>query len=126
MEFQGKTIVITGGATGIGFALARKMGAGGARIILFEPREDRLEQAVAELSDAGIEAKFVVGDVTAEALNGIGSTLEPQRTTSSATEAQSLGRSALANATAEDDFFLFHKVTFAIARMAHVRVDGGY
>ncbi len=64
MEFQGKTIVITGGATGIGFALARKIGAAGGRIILFEPRAERLQQAVAELSDAGIDAKSVTGDVT--------------------------------------------------------------
>ncbi|MEW6576477.1 MAG: SDR family NAD(P)-dependent oxidoreductase, partial [Pseudomonadota bacterium] len=42
MQFAGKTAVITGGATGIGFALAKQMGAAGARIILFEPREDVL------------------------------------------------------------------------------------
>ena len=64
MEFSGKTAVITGGATGIGLALARQMGGAGARIILFEPREDVLQQAVAALGASGIDAKYRVGDVT--------------------------------------------------------------
>ena len=46
MDFAGKTAVITGGATGIGFALARQLGRAGARIILFEPRENCLQEAV--------------------------------------------------------------------------------
>jgi NAD(P)-dependent dehydrogenase (short-subunit alcohol dehydrogenase family) len=64
MQFAGKTAVITGGATGIGFALAKQMGAAGARIILFEPREDVLGEAVDGLKNLGIDAKFLVGDVT--------------------------------------------------------------
>ena len=35
MDFRGKSVVITGSATGIGFALAKRIGATGARIILF-------------------------------------------------------------------------------------------
>jgi NAD(P)-dependent dehydrogenase (short-subunit alcohol dehydrogenase family) len=64
MDFAGKTAVITGGATGIGLALARQMGRAGARIILFEPRENRLQQAVGALVEEGIDAKYLVGDVT--------------------------------------------------------------
>jgi NAD(P)-dependent dehydrogenase (short-subunit alcohol dehydrogenase family) len=64
MDFNGKTAVITGGATGIGFALARQMGGAGARIILFEPREDVLGEAVDALAALGIDAKYFVGDVT--------------------------------------------------------------
>jgi NAD(P)-dependent dehydrogenase (short-subunit alcohol dehydrogenase family) len=64
MEFAGKTAVVTGGATGIGLALAKQMGAAGARIILFEPREDVLDEAVEALKALGIDAKFMVGDVT--------------------------------------------------------------
>ncbi|GAB5482155.1 MAG: SDR family NAD(P)-dependent oxidoreductase [Parasphingorhabdus sp.] len=64
MEFAGKTAVITGGATGIGFALAREMGKAGSRIILFEPREDRLKEAVSQLIQEGVDAKYQVGDVT--------------------------------------------------------------
>ena len=39
LQLWGKSVVITGGATGIGFALAKRIGGAGARIILFEPRE---------------------------------------------------------------------------------------
>lgn len=64
MDFADKTAVITGGATGIGLALAREMGRAGARIILFEPREHRLQEAVAALEAGGIDAKYRVGDVS--------------------------------------------------------------
>ncbi len=63
MQFAGKTAVITGGATGIGFALAKQMGAAGARIVLFEPREDVLGEAVDQLKSLGIDAKYLAGDV---------------------------------------------------------------
>lgn len=64
MQFGGKTAVITGGATGIGFALAKQMGAAGARIILFEPREEVLGEATEGLKALGIDAKYFAGDVT--------------------------------------------------------------
>ena len=63
MEFNDKTAVITGGATGIGLALAKQMGGAGARIILFERREAVLAAAVGELTAAGIDASYFVGDV---------------------------------------------------------------
>lgn len=63
MEFNGKTAVITGGATGIGFSLARQIGAAGGRIILFEPREQQLQEAVDALKGEGVDAKYLVGDV---------------------------------------------------------------
>lgn len=64
MEFANKTVVITGGATGIGFALAKQIGRAEGRIILCEPREHRLQEAVDALSSDGIDAKYYVGDVS--------------------------------------------------------------
>ena len=64
MDLAGKTAVITGGATGIGFALAKQLGKAGARIILFEPRETRLQEACDALGSEQIDAKYVAGDVT--------------------------------------------------------------
>lgn len=64
MDFNGKCCVITGGATGIGFALAKRIGAAGARIILFEPREEKLAEAVAALGALGVDARSFAGDVT--------------------------------------------------------------
>ena len=44
------TVLITGGATGIGFALAKKFHAAGNRVILVGRREDMLRQALQQLS----------------------------------------------------------------------------
>ena len=63
MDFKGKTAVITGGATGIGFAIAKALGAEGARIVIGEPRQDKLDAAVAALEALGITAAATVCDV---------------------------------------------------------------
>jgi NAD(P)-dependent dehydrogenase (short-subunit alcohol dehydrogenase family) len=63
-SYDGKTVVITGGATGIGFAFAKAFGAEGAKVIIAEPRLNRLEEAVAALEGLGIEARHFVCDVT--------------------------------------------------------------
>ena len=64
MYMKDKVVVITGGATGIGYALARTFGADGAKIVLAEPRENRLQQACEALGKSGIDARYAVCDVT--------------------------------------------------------------
>lgn len=64
LEFDGRTVVITGGATGIGLALAKACGSQGAHIVIGEPRPQRLEEAVAELEALGITARSFQCDVT--------------------------------------------------------------
>lgn len=63
-NFADKTVVITGGATGIGFALAKAFGVDGASIVIGEPREDRLKQAAAALAELDVDARYLVTDVT--------------------------------------------------------------
>ncbi len=63
-NFKDKVVVITGGATGIGKALADKFGGEGAKILIGARREDRLQEAVADLTEKGIEARYKVCDVT--------------------------------------------------------------
>jgi NAD(P)-dependent dehydrogenase (short-subunit alcohol dehydrogenase family) len=63
-DFKDKVIVITGGATGIGFGLSKAFGTEGAKIVLAEPRESRLQEAVAELEKIGVEATYTICDVT--------------------------------------------------------------
>ena len=62
-DFSGKVVVITGGATGIGYKFAQRLGAEGAKIVLAGLREDRLRDANKSLSDLGVETAHFVCDV---------------------------------------------------------------
>jgi NAD(P)-dependent dehydrogenase (short-subunit alcohol dehydrogenase family) len=62
-EFSGRTAVITGGASGIGLAMARRFGAEGMRIVLADIEEPELDKALDELRAAGTEVRGVVTDV---------------------------------------------------------------
>ena len=64
MDFEGKCCVVTGGATGIGLALAKRLGTAGAKLILSEPRGEKLADAVETLAALNIDARGFVGDVT--------------------------------------------------------------
>lgn len=63
-SFKDRTVVITGGATGIGFGLAKRFGAEGAKIVIGEPRQSKLDEALQTLKELGIEADAMVMDVT--------------------------------------------------------------
>ena len=62
-NFNGKTAFITGGAGGIGLAIASSLGDWGAKIMLSDLNEDGLKEAVASLADKGVDADYVVCDV---------------------------------------------------------------
>jgi NAD(P)-dependent dehydrogenase (short-subunit alcohol dehydrogenase family) len=62
-DLQGKVAVITGGASGIGRAVADKAVAAGMRVVLADIEQDPLQQAVADLTEAGAEAIGVLTDV---------------------------------------------------------------
>lgn len=62
--FENKVVVITGGATGIGFALANRLGQEGAHIVVAEPRVHRLAEAVDKLRERGVTAQYFECDVT--------------------------------------------------------------
>lgn len=51
ISLAGKTALITGGATGIGFAIAEEMYDAGANIIIVGRREELLEEAAAKLGE---------------------------------------------------------------------------
>jgi NAD(P)-dependent dehydrogenase (short-subunit alcohol dehydrogenase family) len=60
----GKGAVITGGASGIGFATAAELGRKGARVVLADIEGAALDEAVRLLDKAGVEAHGVICDVT--------------------------------------------------------------
>jgi len=48
-DFSGQRAIITGGARGMGFGVARRLLAGGARVVLWDVDRSALERAAAEL-----------------------------------------------------------------------------
>jgi NAD(P)-dependent dehydrogenase (short-subunit alcohol dehydrogenase family) len=77
--FEGRTGIITGGATGIGFAIARELARLGARVILASRKEENLGKAVEQIrSETGRDAAgFHVLDVRdAEAVEAMAAKVE--------------------------------------------------
>lgn len=66
MELEGKTAVITGGASGIGLATAKRFAASNVNLVLGDIEEGPLEQAVADLKADGAKVLGVRTDVTIE------------------------------------------------------------
>lgn len=64
MEFEGKSILITGGAGDIGFAVAERFSAEGAAILLTDMKEDKLRERKEQLEERGGKAYTYVADVT--------------------------------------------------------------
>ncbi|NEX64727.1 SDR family NAD(P)-dependent oxidoreductase [Noviherbaspirillum galbum] len=62
-DFSGRHAVITGGATGIGLAIAQRLAAGGARLTLWDRDARNLEHARAALGNAEVHGMTLdVGD----------------------------------------------------------------
>jgi len=64
MKVDSIVAVITGGASGIGKAIAMDLAKQGARIVLGDLNKEALEQGVKTIKDAGGEAVFELCDVT--------------------------------------------------------------
>ncbi len=64
LDITDRTVVITGGATGIGFGLAKALGARGANVVIGEPRQARLDEAATLLNDIGIKVRAMPLDVS--------------------------------------------------------------
>lgn len=63
-DFDGKTVLITGGGSGIGFATARRLVDFGANVVLAGRRVDQLETAAKELDSTGDRVLAVRTDVS--------------------------------------------------------------
>jgi gluconate 5-dehydrogenase len=61
-DLTGQTALVTGGSRGLGLQMAHALGEAGARVMLSSRKADDLQEAVAELKAAGIEADFIAAD----------------------------------------------------------------
>ena len=62
-EFKGKTVVVTGAASGIGFGLAERFAQEKMNVVLADIEQDALDAAVAKISELGVEAVGIAVDV---------------------------------------------------------------
>jgi NAD(P)-dependent dehydrogenase (short-subunit alcohol dehydrogenase family) len=63
-EFRGRVAVVTGGASGIGYALAERFAREGMKIVLADVQADALEEAEGRLRSDGAEVLAVETDVS--------------------------------------------------------------
>jgi len=63
-DLAGKTAVVTGGASGIGFGIAGALGRAGATVVLADINGDAAEAAAAGLRGAAIDARAIAVDVS--------------------------------------------------------------
>lgn len=65
-DYKGKVVVITGGTTGLGYALADLLGERGARVVITARTASKGEAVEAELKGKGYDVKFMQQDITSE------------------------------------------------------------
>jgi NAD(P)-dependent dehydrogenase (short-subunit alcohol dehydrogenase family) len=63
-DMKGKVAIVTGGAGGLGRAIARKLGSRGARVVLADIDKGQADSAAAELRSLGVAAMAAQADVT--------------------------------------------------------------
>ncbi|WP_120501950.1 SDR family NAD(P)-dependent oxidoreductase [Roseovarius sp. EL26] len=66
MNLNNKIALITGGGSGVGFGIARRLGQAGAKIAIAARGMDRLEPAAAKLRAEGIDCRAFAVDLTEE------------------------------------------------------------
>jgi len=63
IDFDGRTVVITGGSRGLGLVLARELGQQGARLVIAARDDEELDRARRHLQSEGVDAITVACDV---------------------------------------------------------------
>ena len=61
-DLSGRTALVTGGSRGLGLQMAHALGEAGARVIVSSRKAADLQEAVASLKAAGIDASYVAAD----------------------------------------------------------------
>ena len=67
MNLAGKTAIVTGGAVGIGYAIAARLAEAGANVLIADRDAEKAAAAAAALTGLGLKASSVVADVSDQA-----------------------------------------------------------
>ncbi len=62
-DFSGQLVLVTGAASGLGYAIAKAFGEAGATVALNDLSPERVDRAVAELSTLGVACRGYAADV---------------------------------------------------------------
>jgi gluconate 5-dehydrogenase len=63
-DLSGRVALVTGGSRGLGLQIAEALGEAGAKIMLTSRKAADLEEAAAELSTKGIDARWIAADAS--------------------------------------------------------------
>lgn len=63
-DIKGKKAIVTGGARGLCFSMAKALHNAGVEVVLIDINEENLKTAVAELESYGEKVHYVVGDLS--------------------------------------------------------------
>ena len=66
MNIENNVFVVTGGARGLGFAIAKNLASGGGKLALVDMNKEGLEQAAAALREYNVEVRCYVANVAVE------------------------------------------------------------
>ena len=64
---SGKTAIVTGASSGIGWATAFTLARAGAAVVIHARRQDRLDELASEIAAQGGKALAVAGDASIQA-----------------------------------------------------------
>jgi 3-oxoacyl-[acyl-carrier protein] reductase len=67
MDIKNNIFVVTGGARGLGFAIAKNLASGGGKLALVDLNQEGLDQAAAALREYDVEVRGYVANVAVEA-----------------------------------------------------------
>ncbi|UCE91326.1 MAG: glucose 1-dehydrogenase [Methanobacteriota archaeon] len=63
-RFEGKSVIVTGGASGIGKATAERFLEEGAKVAIIDVSREQGERALSNMKERGFDPLLIVGDVT--------------------------------------------------------------
>lgn len=66
LDLSGKVVIVTGGALGIGFGIAKRLAEAGASVVIADLKLEEAEKSAKELVDSGFRAKAIACDVSNE------------------------------------------------------------